>query len=574
MLLVSVIGVIYPIYKKLQAHFDQTGQCVQRSKHTRTWLVIMLLKQNQGLSPVRVHFSILLISLIAAACDGGSDGLVDKERSLMLVRGNGAEATNLDPALAEDIHSYNILIDAYEGLVAEDATGKIVAGVARSWQISDDGLVYTFNLRENARWSNGDRVVAEDFVRGFRHVADSNTTSFYASLFNAIVNFRNAVAGDKPSDSIAVQAVSETTLKITLSAPTHHFLELLALPTALPRHESGNHLVSNGPYRFDDEENIGTIDLTKNPYYWDSASVYFETVRYLPIVDEMTEFNMYRTGEIDVTHNIPDAMVQSEIAANGAEVRIAPSLAFYYYAFDVTEPPFDNEGLRQSLSMAVDRQVITELLGRGDAPAYGVVPPGVANYSGSAYDWSSQPTTARIDVAKRLFEDAGYTDSNPLQITLLYDAGGVHEKVALAVSSMWKQHLGIETLLVKREWQYFLDSRDQRGDWDIMRFAWFGDYNAPSTFLEIFTSDSVQNLPGYSSASYDAQLRAASNSRDLKAANERMRSAEETLIGDFPIIPIYFFVSKHMVNGSIDGFETNVVDRHPSQYLRRRIPAQ
>jgi len=492
----------------------------------------------------------------------------------MLVRGNGAEATTLDPALAEDIHSFNILIDMYEGLVAESATGEIIPGVAKSWQVSDDGLVYTFELRGNAQWSNGDRVVAEDFVRAFRHVADSNTASFYASMFGAIVNFRDAAVGNKPSDSIAVRATSDTRLEIRLSAPTSHFLELLALPTALPRHESGNRLVSNGAYQIQSEDTIATVELVKNPFYWDASSVYFETVRYLPIIDEMAEFNMYRAGEIDLTHNIPDAMVQRELAVNSSEVRIAPSLAFYYYAFDVTEPPFDNPKLRQSLSMAVDRQVITELLGRGDAPAYGVVPPGVANYVGASYDWSMQPSTIRLDAAKHLFGDAGYSDSNPLEITLLYDAGGIHEKVAVAISSMWKQHLGFETALVKREWQYFLDSRDQRGDWDIMRFAWFGDYNAPSTFLEIFLSSSPQNLSGYSGTSYDAQLRAAVNSQDFSAANTLMRSAEEILIGDYPVIPIYFFVSKHMVDESIGGFETNVVDRHASKYLRRLTPAE
>ena len=310
---------------------------------------------------MRLYCSIFLISLIATACGGESGGPASAERKTMLVRGNGAETTTLDPAQAEDIHSFNILIDMYEGLVAESATGEIIPGVAKSWQVSDDGLVYTFELRGNAQWSNGDRVVAEDFVRAFRHVADSNTASFYASMFGAIVNFRDAVVGNKPSDSIAVRATSDTRLEIRLSAPTSHFLELLALPTALPRHESGNRLVSNGAYQIQSEDTITTVELVKNPFYWDASSVYFETVRYLPIIDEMAEFNMYRAGEIDLTHNIPDAMVQRELATNSSEVRIAPSLAFYYYAFDVTEPPFDNPKVRQSLSMAVDRQVITEL---------------------------------------------------------------------------------------------------------------------------------------------------------------------------------------------------------------------
>ena len=569
MLVGFVIGVIYPMYTDMQTLFDQRRamRALRGPPLTSSWYHAS--QENQGLKRVRLHFAIFLVLFITTACGGQSDGPASAERSTMLVRGNGAEATTLDPALAEDIHSFNILIDMYEGLVAENAAGEIVPGVAKSWQVSDDGLVYTFELRGDARWSNGDRVAAEDFVRAFRHVADSNTASFYATLFNAIVNFGDAVAGERPSDSIAVRAISDTRLDIRLSTPTAHFLELLALPTAQPRHESGNYLVSNGAYQIQGEHTIGAIELVKNPFYWDAQSVYFDTVRYLPIVDEMAEFNMYRSGEIDLTHNIPDAMVQSELATNDSEVRIAPSLAFYYYAFDVTEPPFDNEKLRQSLSMAVDRHAITELLGRGDAAAYGVVPPGVAHYSGASYDWSSHPTTDRLDTARRLFEDAGYSRGKPLEVTLLYDAGGVHERVAIAISSMWKQHLGVETVLLKREWQYFLQSRDQRGDWDIMRFAWFGDYNAPSTFLEIFSSSSTQNLAGYSSENYDALLLEASKSRELASANALFRSAEATLINDYPVIPIYFFVSKHMVDESIGGFETNVVDRHPSKYLRR-----
>ena len=519
---------------------------------------------------MRSCISVLLIVLFAAACSDQSGRTANTHREKLLVRGNGADPTTLDPTRAEDIHAFNILIDTFEGLVATDATGKVIPGVAESWQVSEDGLVYTFSLRGNARWANGDIVVAGDFVRAFRHIASSGTASFYASLFDSIVNFGDAIAGDAPPDSIGVHALSATRLQISLSAPTHHFLELLALPTALPRHVSGNHLVGNGPYRYADNDYVGGIELTRNPHYWDNASVYFETVRYLPIVDEMTEFNMFRTGEIDVTHNIPDQVVQSELATNPAEVRIAPSLAFYYYAFDITNPPFDNASLRQALSMAVDRDAIVDMLGRGDTPAYSVVPPGVAGYSGTSYDWSSLSAVERLEMAQRLFADAGYSSSNPLEITLLYDAGGIHEKVAIAVSSMWKQHLGIETVLEKREWQYFLDSRDQRSDWDVMRFAWFGDYNAASTFLEIFESDSPQNLAGYSSQSYDSELRAAKSSRNPKAANEHMRLAEERLIDDFPIIPIYFFVSKHMVDESIEGFETNIVDRHPSRYLRRR----
>ncbi len=243
-------------------------------------------------------------------------------------------------------------------------------------------------------------------------------------------------------------------------------------------------------------------------------------------------------------------------------------MALYYLAFDLSEAPLDTRSLRQALTMAIDREQLVTLMGRGEQAAYGVVPPGVAAYESVAFHWQDLSKDDREQRAKDLYALAGYSPANPLNIDLVYDAGDIHERVALAVTAMWREVLGVETRLDKKEWKYFLDTRDQRGEWDVMRFAWFGDYNAASTFLDIFRAGNAQNLAGYQSARYDELLSAAASHNDVQAAASLMHDAEAQLIGDYPIAPLYFFVSKHLVRSHVLGFEGNVMDRHPSRYLK------
>jgi oligopeptide transport system substrate-binding protein len=276
---------------------------------------------------------------------------------------------------------------------------------------------------------------------------------------------------------------------------------------------------------------------------------------------------MFRAGEIDITNSVPPEVVRNpgdELAGN---LRIAPELALYYIAFDMTEPPLDDVELRRALSMAIDRQTIVSILGRGELPAYAIVPPGVDGYEGPVYDWQSLGNRERIAAARDAYRAAGYGGENPLNLRLLYDTGDVHETVATAVAAMWNDELGVEVETEKREWAYFLDSRSRRDEWDSMRFAWIGDYNSPMTFLEIFTSDSPQNLARYRSDEFDSRLREATTAIDNPAALERMRGAESALIDDYPVAPLYFFVSKHLVSDRIAGFEDNALNRHPSRFL-------
>ena len=516
------------------------------------------------LSPLLLTF--VLLGLLAACGEGPPD---DTDRRV-LVRGNGGEPGTLDPVLAEDIHAFTVLLDMYEGLFIEDAGGRLIPGVAQSWQVSPDGMTYTFELRDSARWSTGEKVTADDFVRAARRAADPATGASYAFLLEPILNFAEVSAGRLPVSELGIRAISDEDLEIRLGAPVGHLQAILALPVFYPMHESGDPAISNGPYVLGAREPGSAIRLLRNDRFRNNHSTYFDEVHYLPIADPQTEFNLFRTGKIDVTHNVPDDMVQVARESHTSQLRIAPSLALYYIALDLTEPPLDSPKLRQALSMVVDREIITRLLGRGESPAFGIVPPGVAAYEPAQYAWASDDRSSQTATAKQLYEEAGYSPEQPLSLTLMYDTEGVHEKIALAISAMWRDVLGIDVKLDKREWNYFLDSRDRREDWDAMRFAWFGDYNSAKTFLDIFRSDSDQNLARYTNERFDTLMHAADQERDLESAAAVMQEAESTVLSEYAVIPIYFFVSKHMVAESIGGFEQNVVDRHASRWLYRQ----
>ncbi|MDH3275313.1 MAG: peptide ABC transporter substrate-binding protein [Gammaproteobacteria bacterium] len=515
---------------------------------------------------------LLAFLALVVGCDGSSD----PSSTSIIYRGNGGDPGSLDPASAEDIHAFNILTDLYEGLVAESATGEIVPGVAESWTIGDDGMTYTFTLRPGARWSNGDRVTSLDFVNAFRRVANPDTASIYGFLLEPILHFTDVQNGTLPADQLGVTAVDERILEIRLVEPSPQILAVLAMPISFPAHYSTiarhafsnpDFFVGNGAYSLIEYNIGGRARLRRSPTYWDASSVAVDEIVYLPIVDPRTELNLYRTGEVDITNTIPSEHVRSLRENLPDQVRIAPSLALYYLAFDLTEPPLDNALLRQALTMAIDREQLVSLIGRGEQAAYGVVPHGVTGHVGSEFAWAALSDDERLRQARGLYRDAGYSDDSPLAIKYTYDAGDIHEKVALAVSSMWREFLGVEVTLDKREWQYFLQTRDKRAEWQIMRFAWFGDYNHASTFTNIFRSSDPQNLSAYANPEYDRLLAAASSDTELASHSAHMTRAESLLLADHPIAPLYFFVSKHLVRPGIAGFEKNALDRHPSKYL-------
>lgn len=491
-------------------------------------------------------------------------------------RGNVEAPQTLDPVLAEDVHSFNILLDLYEGLVAEDAGGNLIPGVAASWSISEDGLHYRFSLRKDARWSNGESVIADDFVRALQRVAAPNTSSTYAVLLSPIKNFSAVKANDMPLDALGVSAVDDRTLDIMLGEPCAYFLQLMSMSVAYPSHGDASNpdkfkdpanFVGNGAYVLHKRPVGGPVLLRRNPQYWDADSVMIEYVEYLAVLDELTEFNIYRTGELDITSSIPSAYLKEAAERLPGQLQIAPSLGLYYLALDLTQPPMDSRALRQALSLSLDREQLAVILGRGEQPAFGIVPPGIANYVGREFTWRAASSAQRLEQAKALYSEAGYTDDNPLVVRFVYDTGNVHEKVALTVADMWRKSLGVEVELDKREWHHFLETRENRDEWQVMRFSWFGDYNDASTFLDIFQSESPQNLSQYQSGEYDKLITAAAREPNVATRMKLLSDAESLLLTDSPIVPLYFYVSKHLVSSDLKGFDQNILDRHPSRFL-------
>lgn len=523
-----------------------------------------------------MYLLLLALLVISTGCEGDRESNPTANAGSVIYRGNGGEPGSLDPALAEDVHSFNILTDLYEGLVTGSATGEIVPGVAEKWTISSDGLTYTFTLRDSARWSDGDPVTSHDFVNAFRRVANPDTASAYGFLLQPISHFAEVQDGSLPVDQLAVTALDLRTLEIRLDAPTPHMLSVLSMPVAFPMHASlegravfskPDSFVGNGAYSLLVHSIGGPTRLQRSPTYWDAEAVAVEEIVYLAIVDPATEFNMYRAGEVDITNTVPTAHVQSLAESVPDQLRIAPSLALYYLAFDLTEPPLDNVFLRQALNMAIDRNQLVSLLGRGEQAAYGIVPQGITGHVASQFEWRNLSADERIRRARTLYHEAGYSDESPLTIKYTYDTGDIHEKIALVVSSMWRDILGVDVTLEKMEWQYFLETRDQRSEWQVMRFAWFGDYNHASTFTNIFRSGDPQNLPAYANPEYDRLLASAAAGADMPNRAALMTRAEAILLADHAVAPLYFFVSKHLVRPGIGGFEPNVLDRHPSKYL-------
>lgn len=533
---------------------------------------------SQGLRSARLTVVVLLAVAICGCERGpGRESSATMVAGDILRRGNGGEPGSLDPALAEDVHAFNVLVDLYEGLVSEAADGSVQPGVAARWEIDADGRHYTFYLRDDALWSSGERVTAADFVAAFRRVAAPGSVSPYAFLLEPIRNFRAVAEGSLPLEALGVTAPDDGTLIIELESPLPYLPGILAMPVAFPmyrgnaddplRFREPEHFVGNGPYVLSEWAVGERIRLRRNVRFRDVQDVAIEVIDYLPIVLPNTELNMFRAGELDITATVPPDSIADLHRTNSGALRIAPSLGLYYLAFDLSEAPFDQVALRRALTMAIDRNALVTVLGRGERPAYGVVPPGVADHRPARFDWQHLADAERETAAREWYAQAGYGGADSLQVTLTYDVGDVHETVAVAIASMWRDVLGVDVRLDKKEWKLFLDTRDNRSAWQVMRFAWVGDYNDASTFTDLFRSDSAQNLPGYRSDRYDALLEEAGRSSEPDDRRRSLHEGERVLLDDYAIAPLYFYVSKHLVSPRVQGFENNVLDRHPSRHL-------
>lgn len=483
-----------------------------------------------------------------------------------LVRGNGTEVESLDPQKVSGVPESHIIRDLLEGIVIQDDYGNLLPGVAKNWQ-TEDNKVWIIHLKENAKWSNGDPVTADDFVYTWRRLGDPKTGSPYASYL-AMTTMKNAeaiIAGKKEVDSLGVEAIDKHTLKVTLESPLSYFISMLAHTSMKPVHQhtvetygdkwtSVEHYVSNGAYAMKKWVVNERIVLERNNYYWDNANTVLDKVTFLPIEDQVAEMNRYLAGEIHITNEVPSEHINRLKKEYSQDFVTTPALCTYYYEFNTKRKPFDNADIRKALAYSIDRHVVTKfVIGKGDTPAYNFTHVSTNGFELDKPNYAKISQQERLKEAKRLIAKAGYGKDNPLSFTLLYNTSENHKKIAVALASMWKKSLGVTVELENQEWKSYLDSKRQ-GNFDVSRAGWCGDYNESSTFLGIMRSGHSQNYANYSNVAFDKTLDDALNAKTDKARTENYKISEKYLAEDMPIMPIYHYVNAQLVSPKVGGY--------------------
>jgi oligopeptide transport system substrate-binding protein len=522
--------------------------------------------------------SLLAASLVACG-DRGAARNTDPAAPVVLVRGNGPEPDSLDPHRARTVESGNVLRDLYEGLTRLDGKAAPIPAAAESWTVSPDGRIYTFKLRAGLQWSNGDPLVAEDFVAGLRRLVNPVTASQYAQVVNVIENATDITGGRQPPEALGVSAPDAQTVVIRLVSPAPYLPGLLAHPTCAPLHrpsfaEHGDlftragKMVGNGAFTLTEWLQGSHVRVTRNPRYWNNAANKIDAVKFLHIADENAELRAYRANELHFTAVVPRGQFDWIRANLGKELHISPQLNTYFYGFNLDRPLFAaNPKLRQALSMVIDRErLATSVLRVGELPAYGWVPPGTLGHTPQSFEYAKLTHAERVAKARALYADAGYSREKPLRFDLRYNAGEVHSKVAVAVAAMWKEALGVEARLSAVEFKSLIADIDRR-EVDLFRLSWLGDYNDPYTFLQYLKGGFGVNLPHYSNPAYDKLLDEAATQTDVARRRELLESAERIALSDHPLIPLYFYVTKHLVKPEVRGWSDNVMNIVYSQDL-------
>jgi len=487
-----------------------------------------------------------------AACSHRSATTASGNSARILMRGLPGEPRTLDPQLADDSFSFQVVRDLYEGLTAEDSKGQIIPGAADSWTLDDTGTIYTFHLRPDAKWSNGDQTIAAEFVQGLRRAVDPNTASGSAGLLAVIRGASDIIAGRKNVAELGVTADGLLTVRIELEHPAPYVLQILSQPIAAPVYtgahstpsvdQSGEKLgVYNGAYVLVRRVPGAYIELARNPNYWDSSRVSVERVRYINAESEATELREYVAGQLDMTFTIPMPDLERVSQKYGAEVQIAPILGNFYLALNLSKAPLkDSVELRQALSIAVDRDLIAQHVMMGVTPAYTFVANGASGYAPPEYDWTKWGREQQLAYARALFSRAGYSEKNPLHLKLYFNSGESIQRIMIAIASSWKENLGVVSDLTSDEFRVFLAGRKDRDKWDVVRLGWDADFDDPSSFLEVFAQGNNQNDPAYSSPLFNELLMQARVEPRPERRIILLRQAEEVLLNDYPIIPIYF----------------------------------
>jgi oligopeptide transport system substrate-binding protein len=507
------------------------------------------------------------------------------DREQILHIGNGTEPQDLDPDVVTGVQEFHIIMSLLEGLVAEDPVDEHpIPGAAEKWDISPDRKVYTFHLRANGKWSNGDPVTARDFWESYKRILTPSLGSEY-SYMHYVVKNAEAYNEGKITDfsQVGYKVIDDHTLQITLNNPTPYFLSMLTVQSWYPVHmptvakygdpyQRGNkwtrpgRYVGNGPFVLTKWHVNDVIEVRKSPTYWDRDRVRLNAIRFYPIESDDTEERSFRAGQLHVTLTVPLSKIDYYKANHPDLINIGLYLGNYFYRVNVTKPPLNDKRVRQALAMAIDRESIVKMLKGGEQPAFNLTPPGTAGYTCRAH------LKEDITEAKRLLAEAGYPDGKGMPpIELLYNTLESHRTIAEAIQQMWKTKLGIDVRLANQEWKVYLDSQRSL-NYQVCRGSWIGDYVDPNTFLDMWLTGGGNNQTGWSNPEYDRLIAQAAATVDPQERLEVFQKAEAILMDEMPEIPIYFYTRVCLQRPEVKGWYPTLLDNHNYKFVYLESP--
>ena len=495
-----------------------------------------------------------------------------------LRRGNRYEPASLDPHKINTTYEIAIVCDLFEGLVAYDAEGLPGPGLAASWTVTPDGKRYTFRLRPSLTWSDGAPLTADDVVFSFRRLMDPKTAAPFAALLYALKAGRAVNTGAAPVETLGVSAPDAVTVVLELDAPAAYLPQILANACAgiVPRHvvmlkgdawiQPGN-AVSSGAFMLESWRPHEEVALVQNPRYHDAGDVKLACVIYMPTEDLTSGLARFRAGELDTQLDVPLAQLDRLRTDLPVETRLSQTLLTYYLAVNTSVPKLADVRVRRALSLAIDRDVLTtKVLRGGEQPAASFVPPTVVGYQPAIMDFAGKASDARLAEATQLLTDAGYGLGKTLSVTYNHSSNLDLRRIAVIIASMWKR-IGVETTLLNTEGKvHFANMR--QGSFEIAFAGWQADFNDASSFLYVLDSASTRsNYARYRNPAYDSLLAQAAAMENAGARADILHKAEELLMRDQPVIPVYYGVTKNMVSQRVVGWRSNAIDIHLSRYL-------
>jgi oligopeptide transport system substrate-binding protein len=522
--------------------------------------------------------SLLFGALTIASCGEAKLGIDDQNKIIDI--GNTAEPLSLDPAKASGVQESNIIGNMFIGLFTEDAESNAVPGMAERWEVSPDGLTWTFFLRQ-ANWSDGVPVTAYDFEYEYRRVLDPNTIAEYAAILYPFKNAQAVKEGKMPITALGVHAIDERTLEINLENPAPYLPGLLKHHTAYPAPKhvierwgddwiKPQYVVVNGPYTLVKWWSNYVVHLRKNPNFYDAASVCLRELFFYPTNDADAATRRVESGELAWNTSFPGQKMELLQKALPGYVHTAPYMLTTFLSINLKRPMFQDGRVRKALSMAIDREFIArEIYRKGYTPAYQLVPPNMPNYPmGARLEWMGTPVAARRAEARQLLEAAGYGPDKPLKFTYSFRNSQDNPRIAVVIQDDWRK-IAPWIQIDLRPTEVQIHYANLRGkDFDIGDGGWVGDFPDATTYLFLLeTRTAAQNYPGYSNPDYDRLMLEAGKEADLGKRAEIMRQAEQIALNDNPIIPIAIGSSQNLISPRITGFKDNIEDWHRARWM-------